>query len=255
MENYINIPLRWLESINGNEVIVYAYLHGFLSNGKEILMTQEKMADNLNMPLRTFKGVLKRLQDKGFVSVTIKGGSARIALSAELAPSAKVAPAECQSCTEQGAELAPTECQSCTTPSAESAPLPIYKKEDNKVNNKSENKRENKVESPRMVSVEELYELLRDELSNDLEKVNLYSNTLGLTQSQVLEALKLFQDKLKLDNITLKQPDDYRKHFNNWLAKNAKQMFGNSNNNNNCHQPQYSAEFMANLVADLTSGK
>ena len=85
---------------------MYAYLHGFLSNGREIHMTQEKMADNLNMPLRTFKGVLKRLQDKGFVSVTIKGGSARIALSAELAPSAKVAPSRVQNLHQPSAKVA-----------------------------------------------------------------------------------------------------------------------------------------------------
>ncbi len=255
MENYVNIPLRWLSAINGNEVIVYAYLHGFLSNGREIHMTQEKMADNLNMPLRTFKGVLKRLQDKGFVSVTIKGGSARIALSAELAPSAKVAPAECQSCTEQGAELAPTECQSCTEQGAELAPLPIYKKEDNKENNKSDNKRENKAEPSHMVSVKELYELLKDELSGDLEKVSLYTNTLGLTQFQVIEALKIFNNKLLLDNVTAKQPEDYRKHFNNWLAKNAKQMFSDRQQyRQNSHLPRYSPEFMARLHADITSG-
>ena len=185
------------------------------------------MADNLNMPLRTFKGILKRLQDKRLVSVTVKGGCARIALSAEIAPSAESAPTECQSCTEHGAESAPTECQSCTSPSAKVAPLHIYKKEENKENNKLENKRESKAEFSHMISVEELYEQLKNELSNDLEKVNLYSNTLGLTQPQVLEALNLFQGKLKLDNITLKQPDDYRKHFNNWLAKNANQIFSN----------------------------
>ena len=104
--------------------------------------------------------------------------------------------------------------------------------------------------------VEKLAGELRGELEAGSMTSERFQRSYGLTPEQVEQALGLFEDKLAIEGVTVKSRGDFRRHFNNWLKINAKTIFNDGNNNSSHkYQSKYSAEYMAGIVADITSGE
>ena len=94
---------------------------------------------------------------------------------------------------------------------------------------------------------------LRMEIDNGSQLTESAMRLYGMTANDLKENLTWFCDKLRIDGVSYKSRSDFRRHFNNWLRIRAQQKILNHGNNNK-HQPRYSAEFMARLHADITSG-
>ena len=104
--------------------------------------------------------------------------------------------------------------------------------------------------------VEKLAGELRGELEAGSMTSERFQRSYGLTPEQVEQALGLFEDKLAIEGVTVKSRGDFRRHFNNWLKNNAKTIFNDGNNNSSHkYQSKYSVEYMAGIVADITSGE
>lgn len=105
-------------------------------------------------------------------------------------------------------------------------------------------------------TVEKLAGEFRSELEAGSMTAERFQRSYGLMPEQVEQALRLFEDKLAIEGVTVKSRGDFRRHFNNWLKNNAKTIFNDGNNNSSHkYQSKYSAEYMAGIVADITSGE
>lgn len=107
--------------------------------------------------------------------------------------------------------------------------------------------------------IEKLADEMRQEISNNGSIVDSAMRLYGLNPRELKDYLGWFVDKLRIDGTRFKSRSDFRMHFNNWLRKSLQEKViqdnrhGNSNSTYR-HQPQHSAEFMAGIITDITSG-
>lgn len=100
---------------------------------------------------------------------------------------------------------------------------------------------------------EELKKEIRDGGSTAESAMRLY----GIAPEQLEEYVGWFVDKLNLDGVSYKSRSDFRRHFNNWLRIQAQEIINKQQAHNGTtitnsrYQPQYSAEFLADIAAGL----
>ena len=101
---------------------------------------------------------------------------------------------------------------------------------------------------------EELKQEIRNGGSTAESAMRLY----GIAPDQLEEYVGWFVDKLNLDGVSYKSRSDFRRHFNNWLRIQAQEIINKQQAHNGTtitnsrYQPQYSAEFLADIAAGLT---
>lgn len=107
--------------------------------------------------------------------------------------------------------------------------------------------------------IEKIADEVRQEIHNNGSIVESALRLYGLAPQQLEEYLGWFVDKLRIDGTQFKSRSDFRMHFNNWLRKQVQEKINQQHGSNGNHiprkhQPQYSAEFLAGIAADITSG-
>lgn len=106
--------------------------------------------------------------------------------------------------------------------------------------------------------VENLAEELKQEIREGGSTAESAMRLYGIAPEQLEEYVGWFVDKLNLDGVSYKSRSDFRRHFNNWLRIQAQEIINKQQAHNGTtitnsrYQPQYSAEFLADIAAGLT---
>lgn len=106
--------------------------------------------------------------------------------------------------------------------------------------------------------VENLAEELKQEIRDGGTTAESAMRLYGIAPEQLEEYVGWFVDKLNLDGVSYKSRSDFRRHFNNWLRIQAQEIINKQQAHNGTtitnsrYQPQYSAEFLADIAAGLT---
>lgn len=271
MSSYIGINTEWLTDwgLTTAEAVVYGYLYGWLEVSKrELKLTQAEMAEAIGMKERTFKMCLAKLIAYGLVTTERTGMMNTYHLHTRVLNNVESAKSAQSVNIAQSAKSAQSKCKIGTKVSANFAPSTLYNIKDNieiisdddartRTREGEDEKREKEQAALGQVGeVEKLADELRQEIDNGSQLADSALRLYGMTAADLKDNLTWFCDKLRLDGVSYKSRSDFRRHFNNWLRIRAQQKLLNhgNNNNGNRHQPRYSAEFMARLHADLTSG-
>ncbi len=274
MSNFIGIKTEWLTEwgLTPAEAVVYGYLYGWLVVRKDktipFRQTQEEMAKAVGMDYRKFKRHLERLVSSGCVVTERTGTTITYTLrtptrvlnneeGTKLTRRDKIDP-KGQKCPEvrdkndpkQGTKMSPT-----TLLNIERNINVIFDDDARAHTREGEDKKRDEEQATlgQVGEVATLADELRREIENGSQLTESAMRLYGMTADDLKEHLTWFCDKLRIDGVSYKSRSDFRRHFNNWLRIRAQQKILNHGNNNR-HQPRYSAEFMARLHADITSG-